>query len=83
MKKTERNTCVNKLKLWCLITFGMLNYWGLDYKSTKNNMISLISNHKHSKNTKREARKIIVSTMFYIRVPPPVELLVFQVLATI
>jgi hypothetical protein len=46
-------------------------------------MISLISNHKHSRNTKREARKVVVFTMFYIRVPPPVVLLVFQVLAII
>jgi hypothetical protein len=46
-------------------------------------MISLISNHKHSRNTKREARKVVAFTMFYIRVPPPVVLLVFQVLATI
>jgi hypothetical protein len=44
-------------------------------------MISLISNHKHSRNMKREAMKVVA--MFYIRVPPPVVLLVFQVLATI
>jgi hypothetical protein len=62
----------------------MLNlYWGLDYKSMKNNMISLISNHKHSRNTKREAKKVVAFTMFYIHVPPLVVLLVFQVLATI
>jgi hypothetical protein len=62
----------------------MLNlYWGLDYKSMKNNMISLISNHKHSINMKREAKKVVVFTMFYIRVPPPVVLFVFQVLTTI
>jgi len=46
-------------------------------------MISLISNHKHSRNTKKEARKVVVFTMFYIRVPPPVVLIVFQVLETI
>ncbi len=83
-KKTERNPFINKLKLQCLITFNMLNlYWGLDYKSMKNNMISLISNHKHSINMKREAKKVVVFTMFYIRVPPPVVLFVFQVLTTI
>jgi hypothetical protein len=46
-------------------------------------MISLISNHKHSMNMKREARKVVAFTMFYIRVPPPKVLLVFWVLATI
>jgi hypothetical protein len=55
----------------------------LDYKSMRNIMINLISNHKHFMNMKREAKKVVAFTMFYIRVPPPKVLLVFQVLATI
>jgi hypothetical protein len=39
-------------------------------------MISLISNHRHSGNTVKEARKVVASTMFYVRVPPPAVLLV-------
>jgi hypothetical protein len=46
-------------------------------------MISLISNHKHSRNMKRKAKKVIVFIMFYIRVPPPIVLLIFEVLTTI
>jgi hypothetical protein len=56
----------------------MLNlYRGLDCKSMKNSMISLTSNYKHSRNTKRKAKKVVDFTMFYIRVPPPVILLDF------
>jgi hypothetical protein len=77
-KKTEKNTFVNELKFQCLITFNMLNlYWGLDYKSMKNNMISLISNHKHSRNTKKKVKKIVDFTMFYIHVPLLVVLFIF------
>lgn len=46
-------------------------------------MISLISNHRHSGNTEREAGEVVASTTSYVRVPPPAVLLVFQVLATI
>ena len=75
---------MNELKLRCLITFGMLNpYWGLDHKSMRNSMISLISNHRHSRNTEKEARKVVASTTFYVRVPLPAVLLVSQVFATI
>jgi hypothetical protein len=39
-------------------------------------MISLISNYRHSGNTGKEARKVVASTTFYARVPPPAVLLV-------
>lgn len=30
-------------------------------------MISLISNHRHSRNTVKEARKVVAFTTFYVR----------------
>jgi hypothetical protein len=76
--RKPRNTFVNKLKF---SVPDHLQYaellLGLDYKSMKNSMISLISNYKHFRNTKRKAKKVVDFTIFYICVPPSVILLDF------
>lgn len=69
---------VNELKFWCLIIFGMLNfYWGLDYKLMRMSMISLIFNYRYFGNMVKEVRKVVVFIMFYMCVLFFVVLFVF------